>query len=92
MESKHTAGPFAIFLGPDGNIHRGNGSFSREELHTINAAPDLLEACKALVAWNKCYPSNHIYSHGEILKIAKEIDNISEAAVAAIAKAERTEQ
>ncbi len=48
---------------------------------------DMLSALEKFIQWNKRYPSSRIFSHSEILAIAKELDLIATEAEEAVAKA-----
>lgn len=44
---------------------------------------ELREVVDSVIAWNKKYPTNKIFNESEIREIAKEMDTINAAAIAA---------
>lgn len=60
----------------------GGGLHTESEIEAnarlISSAPQLMFQMQRLSDWNKKYPSSKIFSQGEIIKIAKELDEIVE--------------
>lgn len=50
----------------------------------VNQNIDLLAVVKKVVEWNRKYPSSRVFSHSEIVAIAKEMDEINDAALEAL--------
>lgn len=71
----------------------GENTWDRHQMHAhasaVSAAKDaeiagLRAVVEKLVDWNKAYPSSRVFSHGQIVRIAAEMESIYIAARAAL--------